>query len=110
MSIALDRFCFIVSLAKPAAVELSVCLGVGGCGCSSSMSVVQMGTMSWALTNSAPTSDSAAEAMMFLRMGQTVWMGPLSGGWLVGNCGMLSECLLRKRWPPTQLRALGSDR
>jgi hypothetical protein len=32
MSIALDRFCLIVLLAKPAAVELSVCMGVGGWG------------------------------------------------------------------------------
>ena len=32
MSIAFDRFCLMVSLAKPSAVELSTWIGVAGCG------------------------------------------------------------------------------
>jgi hypothetical protein len=39
MSIAFDRFCLIVSLTMPYAVELSVRRGVGGCVCPSLMSV-----------------------------------------------------------------------
>ena len=30
MSMALDRFCLMVSLAKPSAVDLSTCMGVDG--------------------------------------------------------------------------------
>ncbi len=46
MSMALERFCLIVSLAKPAAVELSVCIGVGGWGWPSSLRVVRRGMAS----------------------------------------------------------------
>ena len=37
-------FCLIVSLAKPSAVELSTRIGVGGCGCPSSVRVVRIGS------------------------------------------------------------------
>ena len=33
MSMALDLCCLTVSLVMPDAVELSVCIGVGPCGC-----------------------------------------------------------------------------
>ena len=69
-----------------------------------------MGTISWALTNGVPSLDSAAEAIILQRMWQTVWMGPLSSGWLVGWLvgiqGRSSGHLLRNRLPPTQLHAL----
>ena len=44
-----DRFCLMVSLAKPSAVELLTWIGVEGCGCPSSRSKV-LGTDSWPLT------------------------------------------------------------
>jgi hypothetical protein len=49
MSIALERFCFMVSLANPAALVLSTWMGVDGCGWPILASVVRMGTASWAL-------------------------------------------------------------
>jgi hypothetical protein len=48
MSMALERFSFIVPLANTSAVVLSTCMGVGGCGWPSSASVLMMGTASWA--------------------------------------------------------------
>jgi hypothetical protein len=45
MSIAFDRFCLIVSLTMPDAVELYVRRGVGGCVCPSSESVNMSGVI-----------------------------------------------------------------
>jgi hypothetical protein len=49
MPIAFDRFCLIVSLMMPNAVELSVRIGVGGCVYPSSVSVTLSGAPLWAL-------------------------------------------------------------
>ena len=49
MSMALERFCLMVSLANPTAVELSACMGVAGWGWPSSRSSVQIGTASFPL-------------------------------------------------------------
>ena len=43
------------------------------------ISVVRTGMVSCALTKRVPTSDLAAEAIILLRVWQTVWTGPFSG-------------------------------
>jgi hypothetical protein len=45
MSIALERFYVMVLSAKPAAIELLVWMGVGGCGWPSSMRLLRKGRM-----------------------------------------------------------------
>jgi hypothetical protein len=77
MSIAFDRFCLIVSLTMPYALELSVRRGVGGCMWPSSVSVTLRGAPLWALWKHTPTSDSAAEATTFLMTAVTLRIDPL---------------------------------
>ena len=52
----------IVSLTNPAAVELSIWMDDLGCGQPISVTVLPMGTMSWAMYRAA-SSASAAEAI-----------------------------------------------
>jgi hypothetical protein len=61
MSMAFVRFCLIVPLLYPVAVVLSVSIGVGGCLCPNSSSVVLRTAPSFALMNTAPISTSAAD-------------------------------------------------
>jgi hypothetical protein len=84
MSIARDLRCLKVLFAIPEAVELSVLIGVGGWGWLSSSSVVRIGTASWPLAKRPPTSASTADAMTLQSLWQTVWMGPLGGGFVIG--------------------------
>ena len=49
MLIAFNRFCLMVSLAKPLAVELLTWIGMAGCGYPSLRSKVRIGTASWPL-------------------------------------------------------------
>ena len=65
---ALDIFCLMLWLAIPTAVELFTCMGVGGCGKFISIKVVRMGTASLVLRKRAPSSASADEDMMLLRI------------------------------------------
>ena len=51
----------IILVRPPCDVELSVCIGVFGCGCPSSISVVRMGTANFASMNNVPDFASAAE-------------------------------------------------
>jgi hypothetical protein len=92
MSIALDRFCLIISFKMPNTVELSVRRGVGGCVWPNSVSVTLSGAPLWALRKHAPTSDSAAEATTFLMTEATLRMHPLSiscwGGWFPRNADL----------------------
>jgi hypothetical protein len=81
-------------LVMPAGVELSVFTGVAGWGCPSSLSVVPIGTASCPLTNSPPTLALAAEAMTGQSLWQTVWMGPLGSGLLVGTLAGLADWAL----------------
>jgi hypothetical protein len=103
MSIAFERFCFIVLLTMPYAVELSIRRGVGGCVWPSSVIVTLSGAPLWALWKHAPTSDYAAEANTFLMMAVTLRMDPLS----VSCSGGL---LPKKNRPQRRLRALETDR
>jgi hypothetical protein len=103
MSIDFDRFCLIVLLTMPNAVELSVRRGVGGCVCPSSVSVTLSGAPLWALLKHAPTSDSAAEATTFLMTTATLRMDPLSV-----SCS--GDLFPRKNRPPRRLHALETER
>ena len=71
MYMALDLHCFTVSFMMSEAVELSVCMGIGPCGCLISSSEVLNTSPSLALMNRPPNSSSAAEALTFLE-----WMLP----------------------------------
>ena len=60
-SIALDRRCFTVPFAIPAAHALSVWIGVAVCGCPISRRVLRSMAASFPLKNRAPISASVAE-------------------------------------------------
>jgi hypothetical protein len=78
MSMDFDRFCFMVLLSMPYAVELSVLKGVAGCLWPSSSRVVRRGAAVCAFWNHAPTSDSAADATIFFIAEATFRMEPFS--------------------------------
>ena len=105
MSMALDLRCLTVSLMMPEAVELSVCMGIGPCGCPISSSEVLSTSPSLALMNSLPDSASTTEAITFFRMATTTNIAPLC---LVCEVGL--KFSLRKKCPPTLLLDLGADR
>ena len=77
MSIGLVLFGCTLLLTTPLAVELSVCIGVGGCGCPISANMFLMCTASLALMKSAPNSASAAEDITALIICATLCMLPL---------------------------------
>ena len=85
MSIDLERLCLMVLLVMPEAVELSILMGVGGCGCPISARMVLNIITSCPFTNSAPISASAADAMTFFIIAQTACTGPFSGGVVFGG-------------------------
>ena len=77
MSMALDRLCFVDLLVMPTAVELSVWMGVLGCGCPNSSSVMREGVASLALWKIAASSASAADDMTWRRIFARARTGPL---------------------------------
>ena len=93
-----DHFRFTTLFAMPAAVALSQCMGVGGCGWPSSSSVSLMIFASFAFNNIAPNSASAADAATNLRILQSVRIGPFR------RMGCLSSgSQPRKKWPAARL-------
>ena len=89
-----------VLFAMPAAVALSQCMGVGGCGWPSSSSVSLMIFASFAFKNIAPNSASSADAATKLRIVQSVRIGPFR------HMGSFSSgCQPRKKWPAARLLA-----
>ena len=66
MSIAFKRFGWTLLLTTPSAVELSVWILVGGCGCPISSSTILMYTHSFAAMYSAANLASLAEVITFL--------------------------------------------
>ena len=80
MSIAFVRLGCIVSLTTPSAIELSVCSGVGGCGCPISSRIMRMYTASRAIMYRPANSASVADDMMSLIMCAILIMAPLLGG------------------------------
>ena len=67
-----------VLFAMPTAVVLSMWMGVGGGGCPSSCNMIRMTSASLALRNKAPSSASAAEAVMHFKIVHDVSTAPLS--------------------------------
>ena len=74
---ALDLRCLMVSLMMPDAVELSVCIGVGPCGCPISSNEVLSTYPSLEFMNTPPNSASAAEAITCFKMAATTNTSPL---------------------------------
>ena len=95
MSMALDLRCLTVLLMMPEAMELSVCMGIGPCGCPISSSEFLSTSLSLVLMNRPPNSASAAEAITFFRMDDTTNIASLC---LVCDVGL--NLSLRKKSPP----------
>ena len=105
MPMALNLRFLTVSLMMPDAVDLSVCIGVGPCGCPISSIEVLSTSPSLVFMNRPPNSASAAEAITFFKMAATTNIAPLC---LVCEVGL--HLSLRKKCPPTLLLALDSDK
>ncbi len=80
MSIILESFGIMVLFVTPTAVELSVWIGLRGCGHPMPMRVCRWGTILWAAIKSAASSALAAEAMTNLMMVAIVRTVPLKHG------------------------------
>ena len=102
---ALDLRCLTVSLMMPDAVELSICIGVGPCGCRISSNEVLSTSTSLALTNRSPNFAYAAEAITFSKMAATTNTATLC---LVFEVGL--NLSLKKKCPPTLLLDLDTNR
>ena len=102
---ALDLRCLTVSLMIPEAVELSVCIGVGPCGCPISSNEVLSTSPSLALMNRPHNFASAVEAITFFRMAATTNIALLC---FICDFGL--NFPLMKKFPPTQLLALYTNR
>ena len=94
-----------VLFAMPDAVALSQCMGVGGCGWPSSLSVSLIIFASFAFKNIATNSVSVSDAATNLRIVQNVRIGPF--GWM-GR--LTSGCQPRKKWPAARLLAFFAER
>ena len=86
---ALVRFCLVVWLQNPSAVELSVVMTTMSCFHPISASVAMRGHPSCPLIKVAAISASAAELTTFLSMLEMMWMAPLRGG--AGLLGSVTE-------------------
>ena len=60
----------------------------------------------WQFSNNTPNSASVDDAIIFLIMMYSTYIGPLSGG--ISCIGVLNFGP-RKKYPPSLLRASGSD-
>ena len=89
----------------PALVVLSMCIGVAGCRCPSSVRMSCMIFASCAFRNRAPNSASAADAATSFRMVHVMWMAPFRR---IGS--PLRGRLPRKKYPPARLHTLGAER
>ena len=104
MPAALLRPCLKIPLIIPLAVLLSVCMGVGGCGCPSSSSVALNGSKPRALMSSAAAHAPAAGAAACLVAFAMAGMKPLLI-WL-----LLEAALPKKLYPPARDRAIGATK
>ena len=68
MYLDFENFYKTIFLDNPFAVEMYVCMGVTGCGCSILLRVVRIGYVFWALLKRDPTSASVADPITFLVM------------------------------------------
>ena len=105
--ISLNRDCrrLTVLFVIPTAVELSQCMGVGGCGCPISSRVSQQMVACLQLRNRAPSSDSAAEATTKRKIVHSVKNAPFN---LIGFVG--SGFHPMKKWPHALLCGLAFDK
>ena len=83
-------------------VELSVWMGVRGCGCPISLIVCRIDTAVLVLMNSAPNSASAADDITAFIICKIFNIAPLL-------MGISSEPAMNM-WPPALLGAFGSER
>ena len=102
MSMALSAFGRVLLVSSACAVALSVCIGVRGCGCPSSISVCRNETAVFALMNKAPSSASTADDMMAQIICEVLRIAPLLMG--------ISSFLTMYMWPLVWLQNLGLER
>ena len=102
MSMALSAFGKILLVSSACAVALSVCIGVRGCGCPSSINVVRIETAVFALIKRAPSSASAADDITARIICEMLRTAPLLMG--------ISSFPAMNMWPPARLRDFGSER
>ncbi len=102
MSIAFNAFGIILLVNRSCAVMLSVCIGVGGGGWPSSLSMWRMETAVFALMKRVPSSASAADDMTAQIICEMLRMAPLFVG--MSSLPAINMC------PPVGLRAFGSDK
>ena len=79
------------------AVELSVCIGISGCGCPISMSIFLSGAANFALMYNMPDSASFVDDITALMTCTMLWIVPL----LAGDVVLLDM----KKCPPALLYA-----
>ncbi len=102
MSMAFNALGRILLVSSACAVELSVWMGVCGCGCPNSSNVRRIDTAVLALMNSVPSSASAADDITVLIICEMFNTAPLLMG--------ISSMPAIDMWPPAWLRAFGSDK
>ncbi len=102
MSMALSAFGKILLVSRVCAVALTVCIGVRGCGCPSSISVCRIEMAVFALMNRAPSSASAVDYMTARIICKMLRTAPL----LMGILSFPAMNML----PPAWLRDLASER
>ena len=86
-------------------MDLSICMGIGPCGCPISSSEVLSTSPSLVLMNRPPNYVSAAEAITFFRMAAATNIAPLC---LVCDVGL--NFSLKKKFPPTLILALDAKK
>ena len=102
MSMALSALGRILLVSNACAVELSVCIGVRGCGWPSSSRVRRIDTAAFAFMNNAPSSASAAEDITARIICEMFRTAPLFLG--MSSFAAMNMC------PPALLRAFASDK
>ncbi len=102
MSIAFNAFGIILLVSRSCAVLLSVCIGVGGWGWPSSLSVWRMETAVFALMKRAPSSASTADDMTAHIICKMLRTAPLFVG--MSSLPAINMC------PPARLSAFDLDK
>ena len=97
MYIYLNRFCLVVLFAKPTDVVLLTCMGLGGWGYLSSLSVVLVGKASLAFRKVAHISVSASTDMTVFMICHRVGMALLLVGRVGGLLPFLKSTLATKK-------------
>ena len=105
ISIALYFICFVIFLVISHAVLLSMCMGVGGCGCPKLTRVLHIVIAVCAFRWISPSSATTADAHTMSKNLHRIWMYPSNQiSWL--GCGYDP----RKKSPQVVLYIFGSER